>query len=114
MHIFGEAALALAVCAALAALISAVKNALLSARRSPSEARAVTVILARGEGDGLEGTVRCRAHGETDEIVIADCGLSAQGRLLADALARRYGASLCGVDHTHEDTEAPEWTKTND
>ena len=62
------------------------------------------VIPGRGEGDGLEQTVRAlawlRGMGLLNcPVLIADAGLTSEGRETARCLARRWpGVELCSAD----------------
>ena len=77
----------------IAALVWLVAGVLLRGRRA--EVPAVLVLPACGGGEALEGWVRALREvrtqlGRSAAIVIADCGLTAEGRHRAELLTRRF------------------------
>ncbi len=70
--------------------------------------RCCAVVSGRGDGEDLEQAVRglvwLRGGGLTEgAVVIADCGLSPEGKAEAEALARREpGVALCAASSLGE------------
>ena len=72
------------------------------------------VVRVRGDGDGLEQTVRTLAHQcSGPDIVLVDCGLNGQGRALAKHLIKgEPGVSLCAWERLGPwMKEAEAWTR---
>jgi len=102
MTLFMEAAIAAVICAAAAALIFAVRPLRPGTRGFSEDTRVTAVISAQGDPHGLEQAVRELLHcsgiiGSTyRSVVIADCGLSDEGRKIAELLASGDGRiALC-------------------
>ena len=72
----------------------------------PGVCPARMVVDAKGDGGGLEQTVKAllwlrRAGLWWGEVVIKDCGLDVDGAALAQALAKRNGVHFSGDDSDH-------------
>ena len=90
----------------IAALVWLVAGMLLRGRRT--EVPAILVLPACGGGEALEGWVRALREvrtqlGRSAAIVIADCGLTAEGRHRAELLARRFtGVTVAGREELEQ------------
>ena len=95
--------LAAAMCAAVAAVVMAVKRRLLAPVQAREGVDVLSVIVISGEAEGLEETARgflwLRETGRayTDIIIAAD-GASAGALYRAEKLAQKLDADICSVD----------------
>ncbi len=97
MTLYLEAAVAAAICAAAAAIVFAIRPFRFEPRAFSDDTHITAVVSARGDPRGLEQAVRELMRCERDgclryrSVIIADCGLSAEGHALAELLASGDG-----------------------
>ena len=93
MHLWQDGLLALLAAIGLSSLLWAAVRPLFRERPLRGRGEALALVPARGDGTGLEETVRYltalgREEGCFDAILLADCGLTEEGRRAAELLAR--------------------------
>ena len=93
MHLWQDGLLALLAAIGLSSLLWAAVRQLFCGRPTPRRGDALALLPAWGNGEHLEEQVRYlaalgREEGCFDAILLADCGLTEEGRRAAELLAR--------------------------
>lgn len=100
MHLWQDGLLALLAAIGLASLLWGAVRGLFFSRPRLRGTGAMALLPARGDGESLEEQVRClgalgRDTGCFHAILLADCGLSDEGRQRAAILAANPRVRLC-------------------
>lgn len=103
MHLWQDGLLALLAAIGLASLLWGAVRGLFFSRPRLRGTGAMALLPARGDGESLEEQVRClgalgRETGCFSRILLADCGLSDEGRQRAAILAADPRVRLCGPE----------------
>lgn len=104
MQLLQDGLVAMLAAIGLASMMWMVVRAVLYAPAERRRQTAVALIPAQGDGEGLEWQVRALEHLHKEQcllgtVLLVDCGLSEEGRQVAQLLAReRRWVAVCGKE----------------